>query len=370
MPVRFRILPAPEELRAGWAAVASSGMAEGPSEERAFEITSDLDELRIGRQPAAEIELPFPGVSSFHARLFRGELPGDWWVEDLGSTNGSWLDGTRLAARRPARLRSGQRVRIATVDIVFDGWSATHRGSEGTATLARRLISDLFGVVGGDVPTLTIESGSGHPSAVRLAARDRRYLVGRADGCDLILFGEHVSREHAAFLRRWDGVVVSDLGSRNGVLVNGQAIPGDLKLADGDRIEVGPVVLRLADPEDRYLRRMESLEADRTDGAGVGQGAGSDAGAGTGSPSASQDASARAGGRDGVPAPQSTPALESQVATADPGDIDATLNPAGSDLPPRTRRWPRWARWIVSGIAAAVVVAAVAGLVVLLVGTR
>lgn len=345
MPVRFRILPAPEELRAGWARGGSSGVAEGPSHERAFEITTELDEIRIGRQPAVEIELPFPGVSSFHARLYRGDLPGDWWVEDLGSTNGTWVDGTRLSPRHPVRLRAGQRLRLATVDVVFEGWSASARGAESTATLARRLISDLFGVVGGEAPTLTIESGPGHPTSVRLTVRDRRYLVGRAEGCDLVLASEHVSREHGAFVRCWDGVTASDLGSTNGVLVNGRAIAGTTRIADGDRIEVGPVVLRLADPEDRYLRRIESLDAESTDGAGA----------------------PRSGGEPGVVARVGPVAVGAPVVTpraiavADViADDDAALGPS----PRRSRRW------ISSTLIGAVVVVAIAGLVVLLLGTR
>jgi len=48
MPVRFRVLPAARDVREAWAAAGSSGVAEGPSEERSFEIVMDLDELRIG----------------------------------------------------------------------------------------------------------------------------------------------------------------------------------------------------------------------------------------------------------------------------------------------------------------------------------
>ena len=357
MPVRFRILPAPEELRAGWARQGASGMAEGPADERTFEITTELDEIRIGRQPAVEIELPFPGVSSFHARLFRGDLPGDWWVEDLGSTNGTWVDGSRLSPRRPVPIRAGQRLRLATVDIVFEGWSATARGAESTATLARRLISDLFGVVGGDAPTLTIESGPGHPISVRLAIRDRRYLVGRAEGGDLVLGSEHVSREHAAFVRSWDGVVASDLGSRNGVLVNGRAIVGATRIADGDRIEVGPIVLRLADPEDRYLRRTESLEADSSAEAAAATASVEpivSGGTGAGMSGGAADSGGVAAG-----APPVTHRPTPMVGESMPGED------AASPSRPVTSR-----RWLVSAVIGTIVVVAIACLIMLLVGTR
>ena len=240
----------------------SLALAAGPTEERTFEIAADIDEVSIGRRPGVELELPFPTVSASHARLYRGELSAEWWVEDLGSTNGSWVEGRRLPVRQPAPVRAGQRLRIGTVDLVFEGWSEAPRGAESTATIARRLIGDLFGAIGGEVPMLAREWGAVQPPALRLSVRDRRYLAGRAEGCDLILAGDHVSREHLAVVRRWDGVVVEDLGSKNGVLVNGQRVSGELKLRDGDRLEVGPTALRLNDPEDRYLRQLQELSSD------------------------------------------------------------------------------------------------------------
>jgi pSer/pThr/pTyr-binding forkhead associated (FHA) protein len=352
MCLRFRILAAPPEMRARWIAGGLSALAGGPSEERTFEIATELDEVRIGRQPGIEIELPFPGVSSVHARVYRGgELPGDWWVEDFGSTNGSWVDGQRLSPRRPARLRAGQRLRIATVDIVFEGWSAAPRGAESTATIARRLISDLFGVVGGDVPALVTESGPTRQSSVRLADRDRKYFAGRADGCDLVLQSEHVSREHAAFIRRWDGVTVHDLGSKNGVLVNGSRISGEQRLADGDRIEIGPIMIRLTDPEDRYLQHLHSLTGDAVEMMAAA------ATSGDGANAAPPTGARRTPAVPASPSPASTPTPAAPIAP-----------PASSPDPaPPARASPRR---LITALVGAVVVIAFASLVALLLATR
>jgi pSer/pThr/pTyr-binding forkhead associated (FHA) protein len=374
MALRFRILAAPAELGAGWTA-GSVGLPKGPSKERAFEIASELDELRIGRQPGTEIELPFPAVSSLHARMFRGELSGDWWVEDAGSMNGTWVDGRRLSPRRPVAIRAGQRVRIATVDLIFEGWSVSPRGAESTATIARRLISDLFGVVGGEVPALAVELGPARPSCLRLSHRDRRYLAGRADGCDLVLLSEHASREHAAFIRRWDGVVVRDLGSKNGVLVNGKTIPGETRLSDGDRIAVGPVAIRLTDPEDRYLQRMASLESESSSTSAAEPARAVDAAfapepRGTGEPNQGagpirQLASTPTGGTgiDAAPGPASVSTSRGEAPVAG-------VTPAGPlSMPSRrglaAKRW----KWLVSALAAAIIVLALAGLIILWIGT-
>jgi pSer/pThr/pTyr-binding forkhead associated (FHA) protein len=75
------------------------------------------------------------------------------------------------------------------------------------------------------------------------------------------LSSDEISREHAAVVRRWDGVVVQDLGSKNGISINDTAA-GELRVRDGDVVRVGPATLRLSDPADRYLREIEAQAAD------------------------------------------------------------------------------------------------------------
>jgi pSer/pThr/pTyr-binding forkhead associated (FHA) protein len=68
-------------------------------------------------------------------------------------------------------------------------------------------------------------------------------LVGRHPSCDLRLNIETVSRRHARIVCEEDGFYVEDLDSLNGTLVNGEAIHGRRRLADGDLIEVQHTVL-------------------------------------------------------------------------------------------------------------------------------
>ena len=266
MPLRFRILAAATgaPVATTTAAIGATGPRPdesfGPREETRFEAPSSPSELVVGRRADVGLSLPFPSVSGRHARLFRGDTEREWWLEDLGSVNGTWVDETRAVPGRAIPLRAGQRLRVGTIELLFDGWSAQAAVDEGTGTLARRLISDLFSSPEGEVPTLTIASGPVHVEPLRLTQRDRRYLAGRASTCELVLPSEHVSREHAVFIRRRDGVFVQDLGSRNTVRVNGVAIAGgDARLGDGDRIDVGEVVLSLVDPEERYRARLQRV---------------------------------------------------------------------------------------------------------------
>jgi len=70
------------------------------------------------------------------------------------------------------------------------------------------------------------------------------FLIGRAATCQLSLDDPLVSRNHAALMVSDEGVVLEDLGSRNGVKVNGQRISGSHKLLNGDVISIGSQELR------------------------------------------------------------------------------------------------------------------------------
>jgi pSer/pThr/pTyr-binding forkhead associated (FHA) protein len=65
-------------------------------------------------------------------------------------------------------------------------------------------------------------------------------LIGRSRECDVMLADANVSRRHAEILPGAAGTwTISDLGSTNGVLVNGHRISGAEPLQPGDRIALG-----------------------------------------------------------------------------------------------------------------------------------
>jgi pSer/pThr/pTyr-binding forkhead associated (FHA) protein len=227
----------------------------------AIERTVEVDAgpaLTLGREAGADIPLPFNTISARHARLSRdGE---GWSLADLGSANGTFVDDRRLAVGQPQPLRAGQGFRLADVAVTFEGPSPEKIGGapESTATLARRLVNDLFGSCRpAEVARLVVEGGADDGRALVLAEVGKVYQVGRSSACALVLGDEDVSREHAAFERRWSGVEVRDLGSKNGIELEGVRVTESAWLHDGQLVQVGNTRLRLEDPEDRYLRQMQ-----------------------------------------------------------------------------------------------------------------
>jgi pSer/pThr/pTyr-binding forkhead associated (FHA) protein len=67
----------------------------------------------IGRNPECALVLDDDFASGRHARVFHRD--GAWFVEDLGSTNGTWLGTTRLT--EPTRVESGSALRIGKTVI-------------------------------------------------------------------------------------------------------------------------------------------------------------------------------------------------------------------------------------------------------------
>jgi adenylate cyclase len=74
---------------------------------------------------------------------------------------------------------------------------------------------------------------------------DGQTSLGRADDNDIVLSGDLVSRRHACFVVRSDGLAVKDSGSRNGCRLNGQPVQGEAPLKTGDTVTVGENTLTI-----------------------------------------------------------------------------------------------------------------------------
>jgi len=93
-----------------------------------------------------------------------------------------------------------------------------------------------------------LEEAQSHraPQRAMLAVGARRMLlppdggvVGRSHECDVVLEDAGISRRHAEIRPRAEGWTVADLGSTNGVLLNGRPVRDEQPLHAGDKLELG-----------------------------------------------------------------------------------------------------------------------------------
>jgi len=84
---------------------------------------------------------------------------------------------------------------------------------------------------------LVISDDDGHTTVVPLLREE--ITIGREDGNSIRLTERNVSRSHARLLKRNEAYIVEDLGSYNGVIVNGERIEENARLCSGDQLCIG-----------------------------------------------------------------------------------------------------------------------------------
>lgn len=105
-PAPPRAAPAPRASKTGKSAARRLVVVDGDAAGTIVELTGDP--ITIGRADDSTITLTDDYVSTRHARLVQQE--GAWLIEDLGSTNGTYLDRQRVTTATPVTV--GQPIRI------------------------------------------------------------------------------------------------------------------------------------------------------------------------------------------------------------------------------------------------------------------
>ncbi|WP_373652234.1 MULTISPECIES: FHA domain-containing protein [unclassified Schlesneria] len=86
---------------------------------------------------------------------------------------------------------------------------------------------------------------SGKLQGKRLVLPSKQMVVGRDDDCDLRIGSALVSRKHCVLKNTPEGILVTDLGSQNGTLVNDAPIKGPTLLREGDVLRIGSTLLQV-----------------------------------------------------------------------------------------------------------------------------
>lgn len=182
-------------------------------------------QVKIGRNAENDLVIPQSSISGAHALLYWAQ--GRYWVKDLGSRNGTYVAGIRVTE---SPLRSGDEIKIGKHPILFTNSQDQQR---------KFYLVMLGGERGGEEFIL-----------------DRPQVqIGRTDTCHICLPDKSVSKIHAMLELEQEKYIIKDLGSTNGVLVNGKLVPS-IALNNGDQIKLGEYTLIFRDAS---LPRPESL---------------------------------------------------------------------------------------------------------------
>jgi DNA-binding CsgD family transcriptional regulator len=101
-------------------------------------LVVDGDELVVGRRSESDLHLPDPHVSRAHAVVRRHS--GAVWLEDLGSTGGTFVNGEQVTGSQA--LRHGDIVRFGTVETRFEDRSALSESEDATQLIALPAVED------------------------------------------------------------------------------------------------------------------------------------------------------------------------------------------------------------------------------------
>ncbi|MEN1679368.1 MAG: SpoIIE family protein phosphatase [Planctomycetota bacterium] len=141
-------------------------IAQGVEPGKRFDL--DADTSVIGRSSDCQVALDVAAVSRRHASVIRAD--GRFFVEDLGSRNGTLVNGQRISERTP--LRDGDRILVCDQELAFHQAAATGlvggAVEDGVGTLGQLVADDEGGEPASVMATLDL---SGSSMVVSLSAK-------------------------------------------------------------------------------------------------------------------------------------------------------------------------------------------------------
>ena len=138
-------------------------------------------------------------------------------VQDLGSSNGTFIDGKLIRPFQDTAVLSDKQVQLG--DSIF-----------------LRFLNEIKINTGPKYDQFNI---------LQILSDNDEIYIGRGLDCNLVLEDAAVSRKHARIFRKAGRIKIEDLGSTNGTYINGSRLSGQRYLEENDKVFIGLYVLSL-----------------------------------------------------------------------------------------------------------------------------
>lgn len=224
---------------------------------RKIEIFKDT--TRLGRERGLEVEIALEAanVSRRHAEIRKQD--NYYVLIDLGSFNGTFLNGRRIAGAEVLNDKDviqlgpagpSLRYRASTAAQVPQASQPIQPAVTPSGRLTPQMKHQTIVARAESGPLQdTLRSKGVNPNEPQVFLErpfDKPQLViGRDDSCDIHLDGLLISNRHARISNTTAGLIIEDLNSTNGTYINGQRISGRKVLAAEEVVQIGPFLLKI-----------------------------------------------------------------------------------------------------------------------------
>jgi ABC-type multidrug transport system ATPase subunit/pSer/pThr/pTyr-binding forkhead associated (FHA) protein len=212
---------------------------------------NEIIEIRVGKSQDNEVIISNNFISKTHAKLHIDQQ-GSLFIIDLGSTNGTFINGRRIESNvkipvSPSdtiEFAQGQGVRLVFNPEAYGAPSNIPINQDGNEYEGRDTISSA--------------------NILDKLKSKKQIVIGRNPNCDVVIANPSVSRSHAIIEKVSDNnYIIKDLGSLNGTYVNGRKISSSgVKVGTNDIIIIGRFKISLKDGA-RDLSKEAAIKAEK-----------------------------------------------------------------------------------------------------------
>lgn len=204
-----------------------------------------ISEIVVGRDAKSHIRIEKSEISGLHLKIIFDDK-GQLFIVDLGSTNGTFINGSRIEAGIQTPVSTSDMVTLAHpngVKLVFNPDDYQSNNDPQPIPFQHNFDSNV--------------------SLDKLFKSKSTITIGRSPDNDLVLSHPSISRSHAKIERKGDHkFLITDLGSMNGTFVNGRQISGSSSIGRNDTIYIGRFQISLSG-DVRDLSNEISIKAEQ-----------------------------------------------------------------------------------------------------------